>query len=146
MSSYDHTQYQPFAFAPQKLYPSFTRTWPNREITRAPIWASVDLRDGNQSLIDPMTIEQKLTFFDTLLKCGFKEIEVGFPAAAQVEFDFMRRLIDENLIPDDVTVQVLVQAREHLIARTFESLEGCKQAVVHVYNSCLLYTSDAADE
>lgn len=135
MSSYDHTQYQPFAFAPQKLYPSFTRTWPNHEITRAPIWASVDLRDGNQSLIDPMTIEQKLTFFDTLLKCGFKEIEVGFPAAAQVEFDFMRRLINENLIPDDVTVQVLVQAREHLIARTFESLEGCKQAVVHVYNS-----------
>src|SRR5690606_8941712 len=94
-----------------------------------------DLRDGNQALIDPMTIEQKMRFFKTLVDVGFKEIEIGFPSAAQVEFDFARKLIEENHVPHDVTLQVLVQAREHLIARTFESLKGAKRAIVHVYNS-----------
>ena len=99
------------------------------------MWASVDLRDGNQALIDPMTIEQKMRFFKTIVSVGFKEIEIGFPSAAQVEFDFARKLIEENHVPDDVTLQVLVQAREHLIARTFESLAGARRAIVHVYNS-----------
>lgn len=129
--AFDFNQYQPFAFAP-KLE---NRTWPDKTITKAPIWASVDLRDGNQALIDPMTIEQKLKFFKLLVEIGFKEIEIGFPSAAQVEFDFTRRLIEEGLVPDDVTLQVLVQAREHLIDRTFEALKGARRAIVHVYNS-----------
>lgn len=129
--AFDFNQYQPFAFAP-KLE---NRTWPDKTITKAPIWASVDLRDGNQALIDPMTIEQKLKFFKLLVEIGFKEIEIGFPSAAQVEFDFTRRLIEEDLVPDDVTLQVLVQAREHLIDRTFEALKGARRAIVHVYNS-----------
>lgn len=128
---FDFNKYQPFAFAP-KLE---NRTWPDKTITKAPIWASVDLRDGNQALIDPMTIEQKLKFFKLLVEIGFKEIEIGFPSAAQVEFDFTRRLIEEGLVPDDVTLQVLVQAREHLIDRTFEALKGARRAIVHVYNS-----------
>lgn len=111
------------------------RQWPNNSITKAPRWCSVDLRDGNQALITPMNMEKKLEFFALLLKLGFKEIEVGFPSASKVEFDFLRRLVDDNLIPDDVTVQVLVQAREHLIAKTFEALKGVKKATVHVYNS-----------
>ncbi len=111
------------------------RTWPNNTITKAPKWCSVDLRDGNQALINPMNMEKKLELFALLLKIGFKEIEVGFPSASKVEFDFLRRLVDDNLIPDDVTVQVLVQAREHLIKRTFEALEGVKKATVHLYNS-----------
>ncbi|MGP4863445.1 2-isopropylmalate synthase [Psychrobacter sp. T6-5] len=130
-AAFDFRKYRPFAFAP--LLPD--RTWPSKTIEKSPIWASVDLRDGNQALIDPMTIEQKMRFFETLVEVGFKEIEIGFPSAAQVEFDFTRKLIEENHVPDDVTLQVLVQAREHLIARTFESLKGAKRAVVHVYNS-----------
>ena len=111
------------------------RTWPNNTITKAPTWCSVDLRDGNQALINPMNMEKKLELFTLLLKIGFKEIEVGFPSASKVEFDFLRRLVDDNLIPDDVTIQVLVQAREHLIAKTFEALQGVKKATVHLYNS-----------
>ncbi|MEE0685840.1 MAG: 2-isopropylmalate synthase, partial [Lachnospiraceae bacterium] len=111
------------------------REWPNKEIEKAPIWCSVDLRDGNQALIEPMVVEEKIEFFNLLVKLGFKEIEVGFPAASQIEFDFLRQLVDRKLIPDDVKIQVLVQCREHLIKRTFEALEGIKQAVVHIYNS-----------
>ena len=130
-AAFDFRKYRPFAFAPVLT----DRTWPSKTIEKSPIWASVDLRDGNQALIDPMTIEQKMRFFKTLVDVGFKEIEIGFPSAAQVEFDFARKLIEENHVPADVTLQVLVQAREHLIARTFESLKGAKRAIVHVYNS-----------
>lgn len=111
------------------------REWPNKQIQKAPIWCSVDLRDGNQALIDPMTVEEKVEMFKLLVKLGFKEIEIGFPSASQIEFDFMRELVERHLIPDDVTVQVLVQCREHLIKRTFEALEGVKRAIVHIYNS-----------
>lgn len=111
------------------------RQWPNKEIQKAPVWCSVDLRDGNQALIEPMVVEEKIEFFNLLVKLGFKEIEVGFPSASQIEFDFLRQLVDRKLIPDDVTVQVLVQCREHLIERTFEALEGVKKAIVHIYNS-----------
>lgn len=110
--------------------------WAKKEyIEKAPKWCSVDLRDGNQALIVPMSLEEKIEFFKLLVKVGFKEIEVGFPAASETEYTFLRTLIEENLIPDDVTVQVLTQAREHIIKKTFESLKGCKQAVVHLYNS-----------
>ncbi|MCI6316296.1 MAG: 2-isopropylmalate synthase [Spirochaetia bacterium] len=115
--------------------PLKNRTWPDKKITKAPMWCSVDLRDGNQALINPMSVEQKLEFFDLLVKIGFKEIEVGFPSASDTEFNFMRRLIEENHVPEDVTLQVLCQAREHLIKRTFESLKGCKKAIFHLYNS-----------
>lgn len=125
--------YQRYRRVPVIDYPD--REWPNKQIQKAPIWCSVDLRDGNQALIDPMTVEEKVEMFNLLVKLGFKEIEVGFPSASQIEFDFMRELVDRNLIPDDVTVQVLVQCREHLIKRTFEALEGVKRAVVHIYNS-----------
>jgi 2-isopropylmalate synthase len=111
------------------------RTWPDREFDRAPRWASVDLRDGNQALIDPMDAERKLRLFDTLVKVGFKEIEVGFPSASQTDFDFQRQIIEEGLIPDDVEIQVLVQCREELIERTYESLVGARRAIVHFYNS-----------
>ena len=111
------------------------RTWPNAQITKAPRWCAVDLRDGNQALIDPMSPERKRIMFEMLVRMGYKEIEVGFPSASQTDFDFVRTLIDENLIPDDVTIQVLTQAREHLIKRTYESLVGAKQAIVHLYNS-----------
>ncbi|MDE6388205.1 MAG: 2-isopropylmalate synthase [Lachnospiraceae bacterium] len=111
------------------------RKWPNKEIEKAPIWCSVDLRDGNQALIDPMVVSEKIEFFNYLIKLGFKEIEIGFPAASQIEFDFLRQLIDRKLIPDDVVVQVLTQCREELVERTFESIQGCKQAIVHIYNS-----------
>ncbi|MGI6409530.1 MAG: 2-isopropylmalate synthase [Thiopseudomonas sp.] len=111
------------------------RTWPNRILTEAPIWCSSDLRDGNQSLIEPMSPEKKLRFFKTLVQIGIKEIEVGFPSASQTDFDFVRLLIEEDLVPDDTTIQVLTQAREDLIARTFESLQGAKKAIVHVYNA-----------
>ena len=130
-AAFDFRKYRPFAFAPKLT----DRTWPDQLITKAPIWASVDLRDGNQALIDPMTIEQKMRFFKVLVEVGFKEIEIGFPSAAQVEFDFSRKLIEEGHVPEDVTLQVLVQAREHLIKRTFEALQGAKRAIVHVYNS-----------
>lgn len=111
------------------------REWPNKEIEKAPVWCSVDLRDGNQALIDPMIVEEKIEMFQYLIKLGFKEIEVGFPAASQIEYDFLRQLIERKMIPDDVKVQVLTQCREELIARTFESIEGCSQAIVHIYNS-----------
>lgn len=111
------------------------RKWPNKEITKAPVWCSVDLRDGNQALIDPMVVSEKIEFFNYLIKLGFKEIEIGFPAASQIEFDFLRQLVDRRLIPDDVIVQVLTQCREELVERTFESIQGCKQAIVHIYNS-----------
>ncbi|MBR2401171.1 MAG: 2-isopropylmalate synthase [Lachnospiraceae bacterium] len=111
------------------------REWPNKEIGKAPIWCSVDLRDGNQALIEPMVVQEKIEMFQFLVNMGFKEIEIGFPSASQIEFDFLRQLIERKLIPDDVRVQVLVQCREELIDRTFEAIEGCKQAVVHIYNS-----------
>ncbi|MBQ8577870.1 MAG: 2-isopropylmalate synthase [Clostridia bacterium] len=116
-----------------------TRKWVNKTyIEKAPTWCSVDLRDGNQSLIIPMSLEEKLEFFELLVKIGFKEIEVGFPAASETEYTFLRTLIDRNMIPDDVTVQVLTQSREHIIRKTFESLRGCKNAIVHLYNSTSL--------
>ena len=111
------------------------RTWPSRVITRPPVWCSVDLRDGNQALIEPMDAERKLRMFRQLVKMGYKEIEIGFPAASQTDFDFVRKLIVENLIPDDVNVQVLTQARAPLIERSFEALKGAKQAIMHLYNS-----------
>lgn len=122
-------------YKPFESVPKFNRTWPEKTITKAPIWCSVDLRDGNQALVNPMGVEQKLEFFDMLVKLGFKEIEVGFPSSSDTEFNFMRRLIEENHVPDDVKLQVLCQAREHLIKRTFESLKGCKKAIFHLYNS-----------
>lgn len=129
--AFDYQKYRPFAFAPNLK----DRQWCDKTLTKAPIWASVDLRDGNQALIDPMGIEQKLRFFKLLVEMGFKQIEIGFPSASQVEFDFTRLLVEGGHIPDDVTVQVLVQARQHLVERTFESLQGAKKAIVHVYNS-----------
>lgn len=111
------------------------RTWPDKLITKAPVWCSVDLRDGNQALVNPMGIEQKLAFFDLLVKLGFKEIEVGFPSSSDTEFNFLRRLIEENHVPEDVTLQVLCQAREHLVIKTFEALKGLKKAIFHIYNS-----------
>jgi 2-isopropylmalate synthase len=111
------------------------RQWPGKQIDQAPIWCSVDLRDGNQALIEPMVVEEKIEFFQLLVMLGFKEIEVGFPSASQIEFDFLRQLVDRKLIPDDVTIQVLVQCRKHLLKRTFEALEGVKRAIVHIYNS-----------
>lgn len=118
------------------------RTWPYHEIEHAPIWCSVDLRDGNQALITPMSIDEKVEMFQLLVRLGFKEIEVGFPSSSQIEYDFLRLLIEKNLIPEDVTVQVLTQAREHLIKRTFESLKGLKKAVVHIYNSTSILQRD----
>lgn len=124
------TKYRPF---PPVSLPD--RTWPDQRLTHAPQWCSVDLRDGNQALPQPMSIEEKLEFFDLLVRVGFKQIEVGFPSAADTEFNFLRRLIDENRIPEDVTIQVLVQTREPLIRRTFEAIDGAKRAIVHIYNS-----------
>ena len=118
------------------------RTWPDNEITKAPIWCSVDLRDGNQALINPMTVDEKVEFFNLLVKLGFKEIEIGFPSASQIEYDFLRKLVDGNHIPDDVRIQVLTQARPHLIKKTFEALEGVKQAIVHIYNSTSVLQRD----
>ena len=125
------SKYRPFAPVGLK-----DRTWPDAVLTKAPIWLSTDLRDGNQALIEPMSVERKLEMFQLLVNIGFKEIEVGFPSASQTEFNFVRRLIEENLIPDDVTIQVLTQARESLIRRTIESLQGVKKAIIHVYNAC----------
>ncbi len=130
MSRMPITKYRPY---PPVELPN--RTWPTKAITEAPIWCSVDLRDGNQALIDPMNSSRKQRLFDLLLAIGFKEIEIGFPAASQTEFDFVRQLIEQDLIPDDVTIVVLTQAREELIERTYESLRGAKQAIVHLYNS-----------
>lgn len=125
--------YKRYRRNPVISYPE--REWPGKEIEKAPIWCSVDLRDGNQALIDPMVVDEKIEMFRFLIALGFKEIEIGFPAASQIEFDFLRQLVDRKLIPDDVVVQVLTQCREELIDRTFEAIEGCKQAVVHIYNS-----------
>ncbi|MBN9612583.1 MAG: 2-isopropylmalate synthase, partial [Actinobacteria bacterium] len=118
------------------------RTWPAKRITEAPRWCAVDLRDGNQALIDPMSPERKRIMFDLLVKMGYKEIEVGFPSASQTDFDFVRQLIEDDAIPGDVTIQVLTQAREHLITRTYESLIGAKQAIVHLYNSTSILQRD----
>ena len=111
------------------------RKWPDQRITKAPVWCSVDLRDGNQALIDPMGVETKLAYFDLLVKIGFKEIEICFPSASDTEFEFCRRLIEENHIPDDVSIQVLCQAREHLIRRTMEAIKGAPNVIFHIYNS-----------
>ena len=111
------------------------RKWPNEQIKKAPIWCSVDLRDGNQALVEPMVVEEKIEFFNLLVKLGFKEIEIGFPSASQLEYDFLRQLVDRKLIPDDVVVQVLIQCRQHLIDRTFEAIEGIPNVIVHIYNS-----------
>src|ERR687892_266232 len=124
------TKYRPFV--PLTLA---DRTWPDARLERAPLWCSVDLRDGNQALIDPMDPARKRKMFETLVEMGFKEIEVGFPSASQPDYDFVRQLIEEDLIPDDVTIQVLVQCRADLIERTYECLQGARQAIVHFYNS-----------
>ena len=125
--------YKRYKKNPVLHYPE--RQWPNREIEKAPIWCSVDLRDGNQALIEPMNVDEKMEMFELLLKLGFKEIEIGFPAASQIEFDFLRKLVAENKIPDDVKVQVLCQCRQELIDRTFEAIQGIKNVVFHIYNS-----------
>ncbi|MGO3315434.1 MAG: 2-isopropylmalate synthase, partial [Brachybacterium tyrofermentans] len=125
------------------------RTWPGRRITRAPRWCAVDLRDGNQALIDPMNAERKLRMFELLVQMGYKEIEVGFPSASTTDFDFVRTLIDEDRIPEDVTIQVLTPSREHLIERTYQAISGARQAVVHLYNSTSVVQRDVvfrADE
>ncbi|MDQ1644956.1 MAG: 2-isopropylmalate synthase [Cryptosporangiaceae bacterium] len=138
--SFQRNPQQPTAM-PVHKYAPFTpvgltdRTWPARTMTTPPLWCSVDLRDGNQALIDPMTPARKRRMFDLLVKMGYKEIEVGFPSASQTDFDFVREIVEEGLIPDDVTIQVLTQARDELIERTFESIRGSKQAIVHLYNS-----------
>jgi len=128
----------PMPFRRYRPFPTIglpDRRWPDHKIDRAPIWCSVDLRDGNQALVEPMGSERKHMLFGELVRAGFKEIEVGFPSASQTEFDFLRELIERDLIPDDVTVQVLVQAREELIERTFEALRGARRALIHMYNS-----------
>ena len=128
-------------FDPKNKYTPFERInlkdrkWPNQIINNAPTWCSVDLRDGNQSLIEPMDTPKKLKLFKTLVTMGFKEIEIGFPAASETDYNFCRYLIENKLIPNDVTIQVLTQAREHLIDNTFEALIGCNSAIVHLYNS-----------
>ncbi len=130
MSIFNHKKYRPFSPITKP-----GRRWPDRVIERAPDWCSVDLRDGNQALIEPMTPGQKLDMFRLLVEVGFKQIEVGFPAASQTDFDFVRQLIEQEMVPEDVTIQVLTQAREHLIARSFESLKGARRAIMHLYNS-----------
>src|SRR3954451_18986982 len=125
-------KYKPFLPLPLHLP---DRKWPNRQITKAPLWCSVDLRDGNQALIDPMDPARKLRLFEAVVAMGFKEIEVGFPSASRPDFDFLRQLIEDDLIPDDVTIQVLTQCRPELIARTYEGLRGAPRAIVHFYNS-----------
>ena len=130
MKSESISKYRPFP-----VVALADRTWPDRVITEAPTWCSVDLRDGNQALPIPMSVEEKLEMFDLLVKVGFKEIEIGFPSASDTEFSFMRRLIEEDRIPEDVTVQVLVQTRRHLIERTFEAIKGARRVIVHIYNS-----------
>ena len=133
MLSNPATKYIPF----KPFERDFTeRTWPTKRITHPPIWMSTDLRDGNQSLIEPMSVERKLRFFDMLIKIGFKEIEVGFPSASQTDFDFVRKLVDDKLIPDDVTIIALTQARPELIERTVEAAAGAKRAMIHLYNAC----------
>ena len=131
----DATKYS-VGYYPPPVEPGHVYEWPQKDhIEQAPAWCSVDLRDGNQSLIVPMSLEEKLDFFRFLVKLGFKEIEVGFPAASETEYEFLRALIEQHLIPDDVTVQVLTQCRDHIIRRTFDALKGAPSAVVHFYNS-----------
>lgn len=130
MMNQGYKKYKPFT-----PIPLTDRQWPNRVIDHAPIWCSVDLRDGNQALVDPMNLEEKLEYFKTLIEVGFKEIEVGFPSASETEYEILRTLIDGHYIPDDVTIQVLVQARPHLIKKTFEAIDGAKNVIVHFYNS-----------
>ena len=125
--------YKKYKRVPVVDYPE--REWPNKESEKAPIWCSVDLRDGNQALVEPMVVEEKIEMFNLLVKLGFKEIEIGFPAASQIEYDFLRQLVERKLIPDDVVVQVLTQCREHLIKRTFDAIQGIPKAIVHIYNS-----------
>ena len=128
----NYTKYRKGYYLP----PVLDLSWAKKEYPdHAPVWCSVDLRDGNQSLIIPMSLDEKIEFYKMLVKIGFKEIEVGFPAASDTEYEFLRRLVDDNLIPDEVTVQVLTQARPHIIRKTFEALRGVKNAIVHVYNS-----------
>ena len=128
----DATKYAPGYYPVPAGYDSWVK---KDHIEKAPAWCSVDLRDGNQALIVPMSLEEKLEFFQMLVKIGFKEIEVGFPAASETEYNFMRALIERNMIPEDVTVQVLTQAREHIIKKTFEAVKGAPHAVIHLYNS-----------
>jgi len=130
MHAFNHRKYRPF---PTIAMP--VRHWPNRVIQQAPRWCAVDLRDGNQALIEPMSVAEKSRLFDLLLKVGFREIEVGFPAASQPDYDFVRSLIEQQRVPEGVSIQVLTQARPDLIARSFEALRGAKRAVVHLYNS-----------
>ena len=130
MSEYTYSKYSPSEHVGIKA-----RTWPNNTIKNSPIWCSVDLRDGNQALIEPMDTSRKLRMFKALVAMGFKEIEIGFPSASETDFQFCRYLIENELIPQDVTVQVLTQAREHLIDKTFEALSGCRSAILHLYNS-----------
>ena len=131
----NYNKYKVGYFPPDKPH----NEWVKKDhVEKAPIWCSVDLRDGNQALIVPMSLEEKVEFFKYLVKIGFKQIEVGFPAASKTEYQFLRKLVDENLIPDDVTVQVLTQSRKHIIKKTFESLKGVKKAIVHLYNSTSL--------
>ncbi len=125
-----YQKYRPFPAVNLK-----DRHWPDARIEKAPIWCSVDLRDGNQALVNPMNLEEKVRFFRTLVDIGFKEIEVGFPSASETEYEILRTLIEQDLIPDDVTIQVLVQARPHLIRKTFDAIDGAKNVIVHFYNS-----------
>src|SRR5579875_3467798 len=127
-------RYRPFADEVEPIQLT-DRTWPDRVITKSPMWCAVDLRDGNQALIDPMSPARKRRMFDLLVRMGYKEIEVGFPAASQTDYDFVREIIEQDAVPADVRIQVLTQARPELIMRTFESLEGAHSAVVHLYNS-----------
>lgn len=136
--------YKRYQRNPVMVYPE--RIWPGNEIQKAPLWCSVDLRDGNQALIDPMVVEEKIEMFQYLIKLGFRDIEIGFPAASQIEFDFLRQLVDRKMIPDDVRVQVLTQCREEQIERTFEAIAGCKQVIVHIYNSTSTLQRDVVFE
>ena len=132
---FDYRQYERGYFMP----PVKCNDWVNKEyVDKAPIWCSVDLRDGNQALVEPMSLDEKLEFFQMLVEVGFKEIEIGFPAASETEYEFCRTLIEKNMIPDDVTIQVLTQARPHIIKKTFEAVKGAPRAIVHVYNSTSL--------
>ncbi len=135
MMNYQHYRKNPVLSFPE-------RTWPNKEIEKAPIWCSVDLRDGNQALVEPMNVEEKMEMFELLLKLGFKEIEIGFPAASQIEYDFLRKLVAENKIPEDVKVQVLCQCRQELIDRTFEAIQGIPNIIFHIYNSTSVLQRD----
>ena len=129
-SSMPYGKYGQYAYAPDLT----NRTWPDQLLTEAPLWCSVDLRDGNQALIDPMDIERKTRMFEAIVEMGFKEVEIGFPSASGPDFDFCRQLIEQDQVPDDVWIQVLTQARPELIERTFEAIRGCKKAIVHLYN------------